>query len=139
MEKHKQLLTDISVVLGIPIVIVLAYHFYFSTPIPDTSLLSIDSSSLSATPGSADIGSQTKEILNTLNSINFDTTFFSDPAFLSLQDFTPVYVATATGRPYPFTTPEDVQILIDKTSQQATSTTNTTVTKSASTKTTSKK
>lgn len=120
MEKYKQQLTDVLIVCILPIAIVLAYRFYFSTPTEDDALLSIDSASLGiATPGGAELGSKTKEILNTLSAISFDATFFVDPAFLSLQDFTPVYVSTGTGRPYPFTTPEEITVLLERANQPA--------------------
>lgn len=120
MEKYKQQLTDVLIVCILPIAIMLAYHYYFSTPTEDDALLSVDSASLGiATPGGAELGSKTKEILNTLSAISFDTTFFADPTFLSLQDLTPVYMSTGTGRPYPFTTPEDVEVLIERANQSA--------------------
>ena len=117
MEKYKQLIIDVLVVCAVPIVIILAYRLFFvDGELATDGLLSVDSISLGvASPGDAGtLGAKSKEILNQLDSIKFDATFFEDPTFLSLRDLTPVYLSTSTGREYPFSTPEEVRILLER-------------------------
>ncbi len=106
---NKQLLMDFLVVLIVPICFVAAYHF-IDNEITTDELLAVTSSGEFAEPGalSAELGAKSKEILTELKSIRFDESFFSDPAFLSLQDFTPEYATTSIGRDYPFSIPPPV-------------------------------
>lgn len=117
MQKYKQLLIDILVILIVPIGVVVISRGMVSGAVtelgsPD-ALLSVESPlSGVATPGeSGGLGAKSKEILNQLNSIKFDVAFLSDPAFLSLQDFTPPYATSTKGRAYPFSLPDDVRVM----------------------------
>ena len=89
----KQILMDFLVVLVAPVCFVSAYYFLgLGNEITTDELLAVTATSgETAEPGapSVELGAKGKEILTELKSINFDQSFFSDPIFLSLQDFTP--------------------------------------------------
>lgn len=120
---NKQLLMDFLVVLVAPICFVAAYHFLLDNEITTDELLAVTTPSGEvAMPGqeSAELGAKSKEILTELKSIQFDESFFSDPAFLSLVDFTPEYATTSVGRDYPFTIPESVKSILSQSSGEST-------------------
>jgi hypothetical protein len=102
MNKFKQPLIDIGVVLALPILVFLGSYFW--SPSGDTALLSVV-----PTPQAAEFGAASKSALDRLNSINMDTSLFADPVYQSLQEFH-IDIAPATlGRPYPFTPPDAVR------------------------------
>lgn len=107
---NKQLLMDFLVVLVAPVCFVAAYHLLLGNEITTDEMLAVTSSGEVAEPGaiSAELGAKSKEILTELKSIRFDESVFSDPAYLSLQDFTPEYATTSIGRDYPFSIPTPV-------------------------------
>lgn len=114
MDKYKQTFIDIIVVCLVPITLVLVYHFFMkSSEVNEEFVTSESILSNASSPGEVrELGAKSKEILNQLDSIKFDADFFSDPAYLSLTDFTPEYVSTSTGRDYPFSLPEEVQMVL---------------------------
>lgn len=114
---NKQMLTDILVVLVAPICFIAFYHFFLGNEITTDELLSVSpDGGAMAIPGTegTELGAKSKQILIELKSINFDESLFSDPVFLSLVDFTPVYATTTVGREYPFSIPDAVRELADR-------------------------
>lgn len=62
---------------------------------------------------SEDIGQQFVALLLSIQSINLDPTLFSDPAFISLQDFSsPINQPGNEGRPNPFAPIGGQQVVI---------------------------
>lgn len=116
MKEHKQLLTDILVVCIAPIALIVLYHFFLSPNSEEGGFLSSDSiaTDVAAPGGAGGLGAKSKEILTQLDSIRFDSSFFSDPAYLSLRDFTPAYFSTTTGREYPFSTPDEIRTIRER-------------------------
>ncbi len=62
------------------------------------------------------LGAKTKAALAELNSINFDESIFSDPSFLSLQDFTEEINTSPLQRDYPFSTPDELRTMVRRNS-----------------------
>ena len=112
---NKQLLMDFLVVLVAPVCFVAAYHFILDTEITTNDLLSMTAQGDEvAAPGvlAGELGAKSKEILTNLKSINFDQSFFTDPVYLSLEDFTPAYSTTSIGRDYPFAIPDEITEMV---------------------------
>ena len=81
--------------IAIVVLVFVLVYFYVSGGSPSSSTL---------TQGSGDgaIGSSELSLLNQVNSLKIDTTLFSDPAFLSLQDYSVAITPENVGRPNPF-------------------------------------
>lgn len=107
----KQILLDLLIVVVLPIAIVIGY-FYFTSD-GGKNLLSSVSSATTPLPGenASELGATTKAALTELKSISFDKTIFTDPTFLSLEDFTLPIVASPIGREYPFTQTSELRVM----------------------------
>jgi hypothetical protein len=117
----KQIFIDILIVIILPVLAVFGY-FYLKT---DEGSALLSSASLGATSrpgeGSAELGVKTKAALSELKSIHFEEAFFSEPAFLSLEDFTEQIDATPVGRQYPFITPDELRNMARRSNNNKTS------------------
>jgi RsiW-degrading membrane proteinase PrsW (M82 family) len=91
-----------TVIIGIILVVILAGAWYFyskGSSSPSTSQL------VSTTPGgtaTANVGANVLTILNSVSSINIDTSFFSTPAYQSLVDYSITVPPQEVGRQNPF-------------------------------------
>lgn len=105
----KQILLDLLIVIALPLLVVFGYFYLKSDE--GSALLSAASRETVALPGQErkELGVKTKTALAELSSINFDESIFSDPAFLSLKDFTEEIDPTPIGRDYPFTAPDELR------------------------------
>ncbi|KKU78058.1 MAG: hypothetical protein UY04_C0047G0007 [Parcubacteria group bacterium GW2011_GWA2_47_7] len=112
----KQTLIDIVIVLIAPILLVGAFLYAGVDSV--TSLLSFSSIGVLSEPGigNEQLGMKTTEVLKELKSIKFNDSIFTDPAFLSLYDFTGTIPETAVGRPYPFSPSDEVKALREQAS-----------------------
>jgi hypothetical protein len=89
-----------SKTLTIVIVVALvgaAVYFYYQGGVSSGS-----SSLLQTQSAGADVGSAELDLLNQIRSLSIDSTFFSDPAFQSLQDYSVTIPTENVGRPNPF-------------------------------------
>ncbi len=73
----------------------IAYFYYEGFPSPD-------SSSLQASSDEASVGTQVLDLLNQIRSLKIDTSLFSDPAYLTLRDYTVQIPPENVGRTNPF-------------------------------------
>lgn len=100
---YKQILMDVAIVLGTPILILLGNYFFFSG---DSVDLFTDSGGLLVAEGDAgintELGGKARTALSELRSIKIEEDFFSDPLFLSLRDFPSTIPSSPLGRPNPF-------------------------------------
>lgn len=117
MHMTKQVLLDILIVLVAPVILVAGYLYFGADQI--SSLLFVAPLDIAALPGGngEEMGTKSKAALNELKSIHFDEALFSDPTFLSLIDFTGTISTTTVGRRYPFSTPDEVKMLLKNASQ----------------------
>ena len=84
-------------VIGIAVAAV-AYTYLFGRDGIDTSLLTSEKQGEEASL----IGEDLIGLLNTLKSITLDDSFFQDPAFRSLEDFSQELAPEPVGRSNPF-------------------------------------
>lgn len=88
-------------ILGLVIIVGAGYFVvaqYISVAHGQSDLVSTGQGSMGA---SAD-GAQVLSLLNTLNGIRLDSKIFSDPNFLSLQDWSVSIAQQEVGRPNPY-------------------------------------
>ena len=100
--KGKQALTDIGIVLVIPVLVFLGYYFWNSGS--DSELLSL----VAPQEGQQEYGKEAKAALAELKSITMDGSLFEDPVYKSLQEFHVDVSPAVLGRSYPFSTPDAV-------------------------------
>lgn len=113
----KQILIDIAVVLGIPILVVGGYFIYLSSTGGQFFVAeeSPEDSKLLQT------GASVKAQLEALKAIRLDGSLFTDPAYLSLEHY-PVDIGETTfGREYPFSPTPEVEELIRRSLDRPTS------------------
>lgn len=96
--KARRMLTDIAIVLIIPLVVLAGLYFW--TPGSDRALLS-----LVAPTQKPEFGVKARTALETLKSISMDVSFFEDPVYQSLQEFSTDVPPAILGRTYPLTPP----------------------------------
>ena len=113
----KQVLLDILIVLVAPIILVVGYLYVGADKM--SSLFLVAPLDVAALPGGngEEMGAKSTAALNELRSIHFDEALFSDPTFQSLIDFTGSISTTTAGRRYPFSTPDEVKILLKRSVQ----------------------
>ncbi|MCX6715965.1 MAG: hypothetical protein NT077_03030 [Candidatus Taylorbacteria bacterium] len=84
-------------IIAIVVIVVLALvYFYFAggeTTSTNSMLLGAESNS---------VGAAELSLLNQMKSLRIDTTLFSDPAYISLVDYSTKITAQNVGRPNPF-------------------------------------
>ena len=90
-----------TIIIGIVIVIILAGGWYFYSK---GSSGSSTSQLISSSPDSATaaVGASVLNILNSVSSINIDTSFFQTPAYQSLVDYSIAVPPQPVGRANPF-------------------------------------
>lgn len=102
----KQIITDIVVVIILPLLLIGAYYSFKGE---DGALLSIVSPSVTAAPseGGQALGAKTANALALLRSMpsELDQSLFSDPAYLMLKDYQVTIPTIPLGRTNPFTPP----------------------------------
>jgi hypothetical protein len=81
----------------IVIVTVIGYFYFYGASAPAASPL-VQSSSAD----SEAVGSQVLTLLNQIQSLNIDTSIFSDPGFLTLRDYSVAIPPENVGRANPF-------------------------------------
>jgi len=90
-------------IIGISIVVVLGGIWYFYTSGGSGSSTSqLVSSSPGGDDATAVVGANVLGILNSISSINIDTSIFSSEAYQSLVDYSIAVPAQPVGRPNPF-------------------------------------
>jgi hypothetical protein len=104
MQGAKQMLVDISVVLAIPVLVVLAYFYIWKTDGSDGAIAP-------STPGNELLarGAKVKEALNIIRKVHFDGSIFKDPMFDQMEDQTVTVVDEAVGRDNPFILPDSLK------------------------------
>ena len=85
------------IILGVVVLVGAAAYFYISGK--PSSGSSLDATTQDATGA---VGAQVLGLLNQIKSLKIDDTFFSNPVFDTLQDFTVSIPAQSVGRPNPF-------------------------------------
>ena len=112
----KQIFLDLLIVIAIPGLLV--YGYYFIKSDEGIAVLSSASPATVARPGQegVELGAKTKAALVELNSIKFDESIFSDPTFLSLEDFTEEINPSPIGRDYPFVSPDELRNMVKRNS-----------------------
>jgi hypothetical protein len=84
------------------VVIVIAaigyFYFYGSSSSTTASSGLVQTSS----GDSSDVGSQVLTLLNQINSLNIDTSLFTDPGYQTLRDYSVAIPSVNVGRPNPF-------------------------------------
>lgn len=102
----KQIITDIVVVVILPLLLIGAYYSFKGE---DGALLSLASPSVATAPGEGGqaLGTKTTTALVLLRSIprELDQSLFSDPAYLMLKDYQVTIPTIPLGRINPFTPP----------------------------------
>ncbi|MEK7118783.1 MAG: hypothetical protein AAB869_04185, partial [Patescibacteria group bacterium] len=76
----------------------------------DSALLS-----MVAPPQRPEFGVKARAALETLKSISMDASFFEDPVYQSLQEFSTDVLPAELGRTYPFTPPDVLRNMNRKT------------------------
>ncbi|HEY4510548.1 MAG TPA: hypothetical protein VJJ73_01795 [Candidatus Paceibacterota bacterium] len=92
--------TSIKIVIGVLVVAVLGFLYitYFSAPpSPSPDVLAEE-----VPNGEGAAGREVLDLLNSLNTVSFETDFFTKKEFLSLQDFSVSLSPRDVGRPNPF-------------------------------------
>lgn len=102
----KQIITDIVVVIILPLLLIGGYYSFKSE---DGALLSLASPSVAMVPGDGgqELGVKTTTALELLRSIprELDQSLFNDPAYLMLKDYQVTIPTIPLGRVNPFTPP----------------------------------
>jgi hypothetical protein len=109
----KQYIIDLGIILGFP-GLLLGLYFYMGGNISSSfSFLSVGGLSL---PGNdtGQLGEKAKMTLEALRSTTLDTAIFDDPAYQSLRDYSVEIPTTVLGREYPFSLPDEVQEMLNK-------------------------
>ena len=114
----KQALIDVLIVLVVPGILALGYYFWKGGSAGSLSFVSFTTQAL---PGDErnDLGAKVKVALDELNAIHFDQSIFDDPAYLSLEDFTPEVATSSIGREYPFSPPDVILEMVRTSRLQA--------------------
>ena len=107
-QKHKKVFLFVGIFIGV----VILYELFFSGggSAPQNAALSPTAdglvSQLSASPSDAIVGSSLLSLLAQLQTISLDTSIFTNPVFVSLQDWSqPIAeqpLGKTLGRPNPF-------------------------------------
>lgn len=87
-------LTILGVVVGI--VAILAYFYFQGSRDPGSS------SALQVQVGGDDVGLATIRLLEQIQTVQIDSSFFSDPAYKALLDYSVAIPPQNVGRPNPF-------------------------------------
>ena len=82
-------------VIAIVVLVFVLIYFYSSGGAPAAG-------NIVAGTSYGSIGSSELDLLNQVRSMRIDTSLFSDPAFLSLQDYSVAIAPEGVGRPNPF-------------------------------------
>ena len=82
--------------LAVIVIIAAIAYFYFEGGSSSNSSLEVTSDNNAA------VGAQVLGLLNQIKSLNIDATFFSNPIFLTLHDFTVPIPSQNVGRTNPF-------------------------------------
>lgn len=90
------ILKNKQVVGGVAVVLVLALSYYLWTSSGSTSAL------LTSTEGSSPLSQEILTTLGQLHTIRLDSSVFSDPVFVSLNDFSETIPPQQAGRRNPF-------------------------------------
>ncbi|MDE1975446.1 MAG: hypothetical protein KGI49_02990 [Patescibacteria group bacterium] len=86
----------IATIVGLIIVAVVIYFYIEGGSAPASSSLLVSQA------GEASVGSAELDLLNEIRSLNIDSSFFNDPAYQSLQDYSVPVPTENVGRPNPF-------------------------------------
>ncbi|MDR3558248.1 MAG: hypothetical protein P4L61_01825 [Candidatus Pacebacteria bacterium] len=101
--KNKSSSNNKTIIIGIAIVVVVAGIWYFYGKGSSSSSTSqLLSSSSNADSSSAAVGADVLNILNSVSSINIDSSFFATAAYQSLVDYSITVPPQAVGRSNPF-------------------------------------
>lgn len=88
---------SIIVIVVIVIIAAIVYFYYEGSAGPDSSALSLEAG------GNADVvGAQVLGLLNQIQSLKIDRSFFTDPAYQTLRDYSVAIPPQNVGRPNPF-------------------------------------
>lgn len=99
---------NIIILVGVAVVLILIYVFFIKkSPTADTSLTSTTGATLPSntgvTSGVPNTDTSFVSVLLSVKNLHLDTSIFTDPAFLSLEDGSITLVQDGTqGRPNPF-------------------------------------
>ncbi len=92
-----------TIIIGVIIVVVLAGGWYFyGRGGSSASTSQLVSSSSDVNPATGVVGANVLDVLNSVSSINIDTSFFSTPAYQSLVDYSIAVPSQPVGRANPF-------------------------------------
>ena len=107
----KRILIDVLVVLVLPVMLIFGYKYVDTGGVPNLLSSYLTDPTAPDLPAGQDLGAKTKLVLEKLNSIHFDDSIFTDPVFFSLVDFTQPISTSTIGRPYPFSTPDQLKAM----------------------------
>lgn len=100
MEKESSKATYI--LLAIIAVVTLGLFFYFQGTPNDDATSSLTSVGTDGSANAQEVGARVINILNQINSLKIDGEIFSDPAYMTLVDYTITVPEQNVGRPNPF-------------------------------------
>lgn len=85
-----------NIIIIVAVIVIAALAFYYMSSSPSATDTGLQSNSANA------VGASEIALLNQVEALRIDTTFFNDPAYKSLVDYSVAITPEAVGRPNPF-------------------------------------